>query len=92
MVYPGHPYSYKYKKQLKLKDEVGMTVLRSTQTRFVSHPLYIPTLAFLVYHDQRIPTLIAMILLAPIDVHQPVNARIPFEVFLTLCLSENSPL
>ena len=25
----------KYKKQLKLKDEVGMTVLKSTQTRFV---------------------------------------------------------
>ena len=26
--------SYKYKKQLKLKGEVGMTVLKSTQTRF----------------------------------------------------------
>ena len=36
--------------QIKLKDEVGMAVPKNTQTRFcrdnVSHPLYIPTLAF----------------------------------------------
>ena len=67
-----------------------MTVLKSTQTRFVgitSHPLHIPTLA---YHDQRILTLIANDLnLKFFDVHQPVSARIPFLVFLTLCLSEN---
>ena len=76
-----------------------MTVLKSTQTRFVyrdnvSHPLYIPTRAFLVYHDQRIPTLIAMTFKVGTyidlhDVHQPDSARIPFEVFLTSCLFEN---
>ena len=54
----------------------------------------IPTLAFLVYHDQRIPTLIAMTFevgtyIDVHDMHQSDSARIPFEVFLTSCLFEN---
>ena len=70
---------------------VGMIVLKSTNKICrdnVSHLLYIPTLAFLVYHDQRIPILIAMTFEVGtyiIDVHQPDSARIPFEVFLTSC-------
>ena len=38
----------KYKKTIKLKDEVGMAGSKSTPTRFVRHKhlLYIPTLAF----------------------------------------------
>ena len=37
---------------IKLKDEVGMAGLKSTQTRFVRHKhlLYIPLLAFLDYY------------------------------------------
>ena len=39
-------------KTIKLKDEVGMTGSKSTQTRFVrdKHLLYIPSLAFLDYY------------------------------------------
>ena len=40
-------------KTIKLKDEVGMTGSKSTQTRFArdnKHLLYIPTLAFLGYY------------------------------------------
>ena len=38
----------KYKKTIKLKDEVGMAGSKSTQARFVRHKhlLYIPMLAF----------------------------------------------
>ena len=42
----------KYKKTIKLKDEVGMAGSKSTRTRFVRHKhlLYIPSLTFLDYY------------------------------------------
>ena len=44
-------HNNKYKKTIKLKDEVGMAGSKSTQ-RFVRHKhlLYIPSLAFLDYY------------------------------------------
>ena len=44
---------------IKLKDEVGMAMPKSTQTRFLgirdnhNHYVYIPTLAFLDYNNYR---------------------------------------